>query len=144
MRFLSLSSVSAYGRITIHLISRHQCRQSTKLLWGKTCKECHDLGFAAAHNTPEVPKANLTTRWLKHGNFDHPAHQMVVCSSCHQQASTSKLTSDVLLPGIKACQTCHHSGEEAARSNCSECHQYHDWNKEEYVEPKLTATVHIP
>jgi transcription elongation factor Elf1 len=109
-----------------------------------TCKECHDLGFAAAHNTPEVPKANLTTRWLKHGNFDHPAHQMVVCSSCHQQASTSTLTSDVLQAGIQACQTCHHSGEEAARSNCSECHQYHDWNKEEYVEPKLTATVHIP
>jgi hypothetical protein len=85
--------------------------QSEKLLWGKTCKECHDLGFAAADNTPQVPKANLTQRWLKHGNFDHPAHQMVVCSSCHQQASASKLTSDVLLPGIKVCQTCHHSGE---------------------------------
>ena len=118
--------------------------QAEKLLWGKTCKECHDLGFAVADNTPQVPKANLTTRWLKHGNFDHPAHQMVVCSSCHQQASTSKLTSDVLVPGIRVCQTCHHSGEEAARSNCSECHQYHDWNKEEYVEPKLTAAGRTP
>ena len=64
--------------------------------------------------------------------------------SCHQQASTSKLTSDVLPPGIKVCQTCHHSGEEAARSNCSKCHQYYDWNKEEYVEPKLTAAVGAP
>ena len=81
-----------------------------RLLSVKTCKECHDLGFATSENTPQVPKANLTTRWLKRGNFDHPAHQMIVCSSCHQQASTSKLTSDVLLPGIEVCQSCHRSG----------------------------------
>jgi len=111
---------------------------------GKDLQGMSRSGIRRCPQHSRSAKTNLTTRWLKHGNFDHPAHQMVVCSSCHQQASTSKLASDVLPPGIKACQTCHHSGEEAARSNCSECHQYHDWNKEEYVEPKLTATVHIP
>jgi hypothetical protein len=117
--------------------------QAEKLLWGKTCKECHNLEFATGDNTPKVPKANLTRRWLKRGNFDHPAHQMVVCSSCHRQAATSKLTSDVLLPGIKVCQTCHRSVADAAKSTCSECHQYHDWNQQEYVEPKVTIAVRI-
>lgn len=118
--------------------------QAEQLLWRKTCKECHDLAFAAADSAPQVPKANLTTRWLKRANFDHPAHRMVVCSSCHAQAAASKLTSDVLLPGIKVCQTCHHAGEDAAKTTCSECHQYHDWSKEEYVEPQVTIAVPAP
>jgi hypothetical protein len=115
--------------------------QAETLLWGKTCKECHSLEFAAREPAPRVAKANLTTRWLKHGSFDHNAHQMVVCASCHTQAANSKFTSDVLLPGIKVCQTCHRSGEQAAKATCSECHQYHDWNKEQYVEPTVTIAV---
>lgn len=115
--------------------------QAETLLWGKTCKECHSLEFPAAESAPRVPKANLTARWLVRGSFDHNAHQMVVCISCHTQAAGSKLTSDVLLPGIKVCQTCHQSGEYAAKAACSECHRYHDWNKEEYVEPTVTVAA---
>jgi hypothetical protein len=115
--------------------------QAETLLWGTTCKECHSLEFAAGDSVPRVLKANVTTRWLQRGNFDHSAHQMVVCTSCHTQALKSKLTSDVLLPGIKVCQSCHHSGQDAARATCSECHQYHDWNKEQHVEPALTIAV---
>ena len=91
-----------------------------------------------------MPKANLTVRWLQRGDFDHNAHRMVVCTSCHTQAPTSKSASDVLLPGVRVCQTCHHSGTEAARATCSECHQYHDWKKEQYVEPKLTIALRMP
>jgi hypothetical protein len=32
----------------------------------------------------------------------------------------------LLLPGIAACRSCHHSGTEAAESRCFECHTYHD------------------
>src|SRR5579884_498316 len=93
------------------------------LLFNKTCKECHP---------PDFPKANLTTRWLPEGEFDHNAHQMVDCRSCHEKAESSRLTSDVLLPGIAVCQRCHIAGRtDAARGSCDECHQYHDWTKEQ-------------
>jgi hypothetical protein len=114
------------------------------LLWGKTCQECHSLSFATPASAPQIQKANLTARWLTRGNFDHDAHRMVVCTSCHTQAPTSKSSADVLLPGIKICQSCHRSGTEAARADCSECHQYHDWKKEQYVEPRLTIAVRDP
>jgi hypothetical protein len=118
--------------------------QAEQLLWGKTCQECHSLSFATPASAPQIQKANLTARWLTRGAFDHDAHRMVVCASCHTQAPTSKSSADVLLPGIKICQACHRSGTEAARADCSECHQYHDWKKEQYVEPRLPIAVRDP
>jgi predicted CXXCH cytochrome family protein len=118
--------------------------QAETVLWGKTCKECHTLEFPGVDSVPQVPKANLTTRWLTRGSFDHSAHQMVVCSSCHVQALTSTHSSDVMLPGIKVCQSCHQPGQDSAKANCSECHQYHDWNKEEYVEPTMRVALATP
>jgi hypothetical protein len=100
------------------------------LLWRKSCKECHGLSYASGEHLPVVAKAAVTTRWLQHGNFDHQAHQMVACASCHAKASTSKETSDVLIPSVQVCRDCHHSGENAAESRCFECHSYHDWTKE--------------
>ena len=111
------------------------------LLWNKTCKECHSLTYASAKATPEVPKVNFTTRWLKKGSFDHQAHQMVQCESCHTNAAASKLTSDVLIPDLKSCQSCHKSGtKESANASCYECHQYHDWKKEVPVDAKYTIS----
>jgi predicted CXXCH cytochrome family protein len=111
-----------------------------QLLWGKSCKECHEMKFATPQSNPAVDKANITARWLKNGDFDHQAHQMVQCAECHPKAPTSKLTSDILLPDVKTCQTCHHSGDQrAAQSSCSECHSYHDWKQEQHLEPKFTV-----
>ena len=120
---------------------QRRMRDAELLLWRKTCKECHDLKYASAEATPEVPKVNFTTRWLKKGEFDHQAHQMVKCEACHVKALGSKLTSDVLVPDVKSCQACHKPGEqESANASCYECHQYHDWKKEQYVEPKYTVS----
>jgi hypothetical protein len=109
------------------------------LLWRKSCKECHALsypnGFA---ELPAVAKAAIATRWLPRGEFDHQAHQMVECVSCHAKANQSRETSDVLLPGVQSCQQCHHSGQDAAQARCSECHLYHDWSKEKPVAGKFT------
>jgi len=113
------------------------------LLWQKTCKECHSLDFAAVAEAkiPTVAKAAITTRWLKHGLFDHQAHQMVECASCHAKAKTSKLSSDVLVPGIEVCQQCHRADRaDAAESRCFECHVYHDWTKEKMVNGKYTVS----
>jgi hypothetical protein len=114
--------------------------QAEQLLWGKTCQECHNLVFTASNPVPAVPKANITTRWLKKAEFDHQAHQMVLCADCHPKAASSRDTADVLLPGIQVCRSCHRPGEQhAARSSCDECHQYHDWTKEKRVEPKYSV-----
>jgi len=103
--------------------------EAERLLWQKTCKECHVLTYPAPETRPEIAKSAIPARWMMHAAFDHKAHQLVGCTECHGQARSSNLTSDVLLPGIATCQRCHSGGRAAADSRCSECHQYHDWSK---------------
>ena len=111
--------------------------EAERLLWQKTCKECHVLTYPAPDARPEIPKSAIPVRWMMHAKFDHQAHQLVTCTECHAQAKTSNNTADVLLPGIATCQRCHNGGKTAADSRCSECHDYHDWSK-----AKLAPSVH--
>jgi len=107
------------------------------LLWKKTCAECHTPSLKGT-DLPEIPRANLTARWLTHASFDHGAHQMLTCTACHSQAPESQKTSDVLLPKIAVCQQCHHAGSQAADSRCSECHLYHDPTMKKPIEGKYS------
>jgi hypothetical protein len=123
-----------------------------ELLWRKTCLQCHQLSFnrnselprvhrAAAANEdvlPLIAKANVTTRWMPHAKFNHEAHGGFTCVSCHEKALRSSESSDVLLPGIKACQTCHAPGPDHAESRCFECHTYHDWSKRKEITPTFS------
>ncbi len=108
------------------------------LLWRKTCKECHALSQPAGAMLPSVAKSNITTIWLPHSRFDHEAHQMLACQSCHTKALTSRETADVLVPGIATCQQCHHPGVEAAAAGCFECHTYHDWSQRKEINGRYT------
>ncbi len=112
--------------------------EAEDLLWRKTCKECHSLSQAPGAALPVVAKSAITLRWLPHARFDHQAHQMLACASCHAAALTSRETSDVLLPGIATCQQCHHPGDEAAEARCFECHTYHDWSQRKEIQGKYT------
>jgi hypothetical protein len=126
--------------------------QAEDLLWRKTCKQCHALTTGEKGSLPQKGKANpeyvgdlpyvappkFTEQWMPHAKFDHEAHDGFTCVSCHQKALTSTETSDILLPGIATCQTCHTPGPEHAESRCSECHTYHDWSKRREVAPKFT------
>lgn len=110
-----------------------------KKLVEETCARCHTLqpdaaspGLAAISVTPP----QLPTRWFNKASFDHSAHQGLTCLSCHPNGATSKLASDVLLPGISVCKQCHAEGSAKAGANCSTCHVYHDWSKEKPVEGK--------
>ena len=123
-----------------------------QLLWRKTCKECHALTQASGAPFPEVQDSNsksapalpqvahakITVRWMPHTKFDHDAHRGFTCVSCHKKALGSTESSDVLLPGIATCQTCHAPGSDHAESRCFECHTYHDWSKRKEVTPKFT------
>jgi len=111
---------------------RVRVAESERLLWFKTCAECHTLSGVDTLHLPKVQEANIAARWLRQGSFDHSSHTMLDCMECHRQVRTSEKTSDVLLPGIKTCQTCHDPGgkEGSAGGDCFECHPYHDWSKE--------------
>ena len=116
------------------------------LLWGKTCRQCHQFSSAVdPSQLPQVVPSNLTAKWFKHAYFDHSAHAAVRCDSCHEKALTSERTSDVLVPGIETCRSCHSGKSTAsAESGCFECHQYHDWKQRKpfkpvYSIPQLTG-----
>ena len=108
-----------------------------ELLWRKTCKQCHALTISQGSALPQVAAANVRTQWMPHTKFDHDAHRGFSCVSCHAKALTSTASSDILLPGIATCKTCHAPGPGHADSRCSECHTYHDWSKRKEVTPKF-------
>jgi hypothetical protein len=79
------------------------------------------------------PEMNVTemipSRWLRQATFDHKSHRAIECTECHKAVESSK-TTDILLPSIAVCQTCH--GNDAQTSgphvsgNCILCHTYHN------------------
>jgi predicted CXXCH cytochrome family protein len=106
---------------------------AARLLWAKTCNECHNVEFAANNPVPAIADAQITRVWLPHSRFDHAPHRSFTCTSCHQTAPSSQQTADVLVPGIAVCQTCHSGdAQQAGRSEnrCFECHEYHDWKNQ--------------
>lgn len=109
-----------------------------ELLWRKTCKQCHAISFRASPSLPAIAAAGEPEQWLPHAKFDHDAHRAFSCAGCHVKALTSTEASDVLIPGIANCQTCHAPGPEHAESRCFECHTYHDWNKRKEVKAGFT------
>ena len=114
--------------------------ESEDLLWRKTCLLCHTLVFSAGAPLPVTAKSNITSRWYPHAVFSHQDHRFVKCLECHAAAAKSKETADILLPGIRTCEQCHHKGQESAESRCFECHTYHDWSKEKPVKGVLTLS----
>jgi hypothetical protein len=98
-----------------------------KKLLEETCARCHNLRAAAGFASATVVPAHLATRWFSKASFDHNPHRGFTCATCHPNGTTSKVSSDVLVPGIAICRQCHASGASGARANCSTCHVYHDW-----------------
>jgi predicted CXXCH cytochrome family protein len=101
------------------------------------CGECHTPDFSGGRMS--VMPVSQVTRYMAHGWFDHKPHKQESCTSCHA-AEKSASSSDLLLPGIAQCRTCH-LGETASAakvpSSCAMCHSYHPtgqapmsaWNK---------------
>ena len=102
----------------------------------KQCQECHTMTFATGQ-LPEVAPPAIPVRWLPHSVFDHGVHRPIVCTECHK-ASTSKETTDVLLPSVKVCRECHRSAG-GARAGCVECHLHHDKSKERDLNGPFTV-----
>jgi hypothetical protein len=119
-----------------------QVTEAERKLWRETCAECHKVSDPPGALLPVVAPAQITQRWLPHAFFNHEAHQMLSCTSCHIRVTESELTSDVLLPHISACQQCHREDrQEAAEARCFECHSYHDWNKQKRIKGRTTREL---
>lgn len=90
------------------------------------CGECHRPAVQS-NGKPGVLPVTLSTRYMQNGWFDHKAHKQEKCTSCHLAEKSDK-SSDLLLPDIKDCRTCH-LGEDAHEadvpSSCVMCHSYH-------------------
>jgi predicted CXXCH cytochrome family protein len=88
------------------------------------CYYCHvsDPGRGQFRVAPVA----ILTRFLPPARFDHAKHAPVDCDNCHN-ARQSQSSSDVLVPGIGRCITCH-GGESTAyraQSTCTSCHVFH-------------------
>jgi hypothetical protein len=104
------------------------------------CLVCH---VAKNGEGLEVLPVSVTSRWLEQAKFNHSAHRMKDCETCHTFDFPKQLPTDPavicasdfaekLIPKRQVCLECHSpprgSGADAkggARFDCIECHRYH-------------------
>jgi hypothetical protein len=105
---------------------------------GAGCRYCH-LDVNLVDKQWQVAPARIPDRWLTHSAFRHDSHRMLTCTACHKDVDKSDRTSDVLLPGIATCRSCHEqpglfrlTSAGRARAECAECHVYHRHELENY------------
>lgn len=102
---------------------------------GGACYDCHSITPPAAGAGWRVTPVKQTEQHFSKGWFDHRAHRETACADCHTSARSSKLASDLLIPGVRQCRDCH-VGETGAKlasidvadpvaSSCAMCHEYH-------------------
>lgn len=103
---------------------------------GGACYDCHTINWAG--DTVQMAPVKLATKYLPRGGFDHsvPEHGGpgaskaggFKCADCHK-AATSDRASDVLIPDLKTCATCH--GQPTTKiaaaddADCTTCHSFH-------------------
>ncbi|MBV1690163.1 cytochrome c3 family protein [Novosphingobium sp. G106] len=89
------------------------------------CGECHTP--VMRNGKPGVMPVRLVSRYMVDGWFNHKAHTQEKCTSCHA-AEKSASSTDLLLPNVQSCRTCH-QGEDSHQakvpSGCAMCHGYH-------------------
>ncbi|MGE5097776.1 MAG: hypothetical protein ACM3SO_21745 [Betaproteobacteria bacterium] len=142
----------AQRRSALALAEQKAKRVARDLFEVRVCKTCHTV-------TPEgegwsVKPVRMPHHWMPHARFDHRAHAQTPCVKCHE-VRQSKRASDVAMPAIATCRTCHggsHPVEGKVTSNCLLCHDFHDpqhrWDPQfrPRKEPPRVAevTLHAP
>jgi hypothetical protein len=101
-----------------------RANEASVLLVRRSCQLCHHLSTAAEN--VEIEEPAIPDRWLRRAEFQHEPHRFFVCAGCHAAAARSQETSDILIPAMETCLSCHR-GERpgSARSTCVTCHVYH-------------------
>jgi hypothetical protein len=82
------------------------------------CDKCHDLAG------PQLAPVTIAQPVMPRSVFSHAPHiTETSCDTCHRPVRQSKLATDINVPGVAGCQTCHRRG--AVRATCQTCHLYH-------------------
>ncbi|MCR2746567.1 cytochrome c3 family protein [Limnobacter parvus] len=115
---------------------------TVELFENTACAVCHEVKAVdglgntktSGSRMPQysIAEFNPAHPWMPMAKFDHKAHEFENCESCHK-ASESEEASDVLMPAIDGCQTCHAGSKPAlnkVQSDCGVCHEYHIHEKE--------------
>ncbi len=130
----------AAERLTPQQWITQRAAAAERLLWSKNCRLCHARTEGEEGVLPTKVTAVIPTRWMARSEFDHGAHRMMACTACHTHIPQSRGTSDINLPSIELCRTCHKEAGRDARAvegRCFECHAYHDWRKEKPTRGKF-------
>jgi predicted CXXCH cytochrome family protein len=101
-----------------------------ELLEKRVCVDCHEVSHVPGADGFEqwrIEPVRLTQSWMPRARFNHAAHATQQCSSCHTAAPRSQHSSDILMPRIAECRTCHGGAHAAKRveSSCLMCHEFH-------------------
>ena len=91
------------------------------------CAECHTI--IENKDDPlawDIVPVDLAVVSLTGARFDHALHRQVTCTACHDPRE-STAASDVLLPKIGKCQSCHGqpSASHLLPTQCVDCHAFH-------------------
>ena len=117
------------------------------------CAECHETRNTGAANPAErwdVTPVQLTNHYLPKGMFPHGKHRThdrktgeAACLACHDGARSSKAATDVLLPKVADCRTCHGGPEprSSVAASCDTCHGYHGTGGPAPAPAPLTITA---
>lgn len=84
------------------------------------CLKCHELDTSRARMAP----VRIAEPVMSQSVFNHAPHVTdTACETCHGGVLKSKLATDVNVPGVATCQSCH--GPSQAKATCATCHVYH-------------------
>jgi hypothetical protein len=115
-----------------------EARKAEREIFTKTaCQLCHTVNTLEINDAEfgpafEVIKPNIPAIWMTAARFNHGAHDEVSCEDCHKSGGVSvresTKTSDILMPGIADCRSCHSDAHEKGKvqSECVMCHSFHD------------------
>ena len=99
-----------------------------------TCHEVSELEGAEGGERWQVLPVKINHDWYADARFDHQSHLTQsdqsgddLCLTCHN-ADTSSSSSDILMPGIAQCSSCHDDQAQHGRValDCVSCHAYHE------------------
>lgn len=101
-----------------------------ELMEKRICVDCHEVSRvpgASGFEQWRVEPVRLTQVWMPLARFNHAAHSTQQCTDCHSAAPRSEHSSDILMPRIAECRTCHGGAHDTKRveSSCLMCHQFH-------------------
>jgi hypothetical protein len=109
-------------------------KMAGELLEKRVCINCHEVTRivgASGFDQWQVSPVRLTANWMPRARFNHATHITEACTSCHDSAPRSKHSSDILMPHIEQCRTCHGDAGDNSKlsSDCVMCHRFHMPNR---------------